>query len=483
MTRLNSHNKQLKDARNCRKVVIKTVNDEIRSERQIKIDEIISSLEKMSENEINEFYKYINDFSKSQTSIDKKREKINKYINDLPDDQIFDAQNLLETMVYPKGKHQGEILSPYLQKKAQDFVVSGLYKHESLAQSIQNKTKNLQTKINKLEKINNNSTTKINTLSKRLGKAQQVKNNYISKIRSAIQNAKQLTPNEFQRQSYKLFKKNKKEYRPEFMKLAIDISLVGHTSITAAANCTKSFYKFLTGEDPEKWISPKTLSQWTKEVAEISIKNNKPNEVNSKYFGYGIMADESTRGENKIFILSFAHWNFSNNEPTMTVVEMRDLDWVNAKTVALTAFECCYKNELDPTNCFFWLTDNTSYMSGLAGSAVTEFNKMANINSFRIPCGLHAIHIAMTNFQIAAFGKLDSPSGISFHKHPVSLIRLAFHLHNGYNESDKDSPLNMKFKTIQKLYKVLLNFELTQYQNPTAGRWLYELKTAQQYIE
>src|SRR6185369_3342254 len=255
MTRLNSRNKQLKDARNCRKVVIKTVNDEIRSERQIKIDEIISSLEKMSENEINEFYKYINDFSKSQTSIDKKREKINKYINDLPDDQIFDAQNLLETMVHPKGKHQGEILSPYLQKKAQDFVVSGLYKHESSAQSIQNKTKNLQTKINKLEKINNNSTTKINTLSKRLGKAQQVKNNYISKIRSAIQNAKQLTPNEFQSQSYKLFKKNKKEYSPEFVKLAIDISLVGHTSITAAVDCTKSFYRFLTGEDPEKWIS------------------------------------------------------------------------------------------------------------------------------------------------------------------------------------------------------------------------------------
>ena len=176
-------------------------------------------------------------------------------IKDLPDNQIFDAHNLLETMVYPKGQHQGEILSPYLQKKAQDFVVSGLYKHESSAQSIRNKTKNMQIKINKLEKINNNSTTKINSLSKRLGKAQQVKNNYISKIRSAIQNAKQLTPNEFQKQSHKLFKRNKKEYSPEFVKLAIDISLLGRTSITAAADCTKSFYKFLTGEDPKKWIS------------------------------------------------------------------------------------------------------------------------------------------------------------------------------------------------------------------------------------
>ncbi|CAJ0914273.1 12703_t:CDS:2 [Entrophospora sp. SA101] len=72
--------------------------------------------------------------------------------------------------------------------------------------------KDLQIKINKLEKINNKSTTTIDSLSKRLGKAQQAKNNYISKIRSAIQNAKQLTPNEFRNQSHKLFKKNKKEY-------------------------------------------------------------------------------------------------------------------------------------------------------------------------------------------------------------------------------------------------------------------------------
>ncbi|CAJ0758306.1 4468_t:CDS:2 [Entrophospora sp. SA101] len=64
---------------------------------------------------------------------------------------------------------------------------------------------------------------------------------------------------------------------PEFVKLAIDASLVSHTSITAAAECSKSFYKFL-----RKWIHPiHSLSEWTKETPEISIKENK---VTSNYF-------------------------------------------------------------------------------------------------------------------------------------------------------------------------------------------------------
>ena len=77
--------------------------------------------------------------------------------------------------------------------------------------------------------------------------------------------------------------------------------------------CSKAFYVFLTGESPEKWISTGTLSRWTKEVAEISIKQNKPDEKNSLFFSYGIMADESTRDEKKVFILCFIHWNWIKN--------------------------------------------------------------------------------------------------------------------------------------------------------------------------
>ena len=191
---------------------------------------------------------------------------------------------------------------------------------------------------------------------------------------SAIQNAKKITPKQLQIANKKLFKLNKKEYDTQFVKLITDISLIGHTSITTAVECLKAFYTFLTGESPEKWISTGTLSCWTKEVAEISIKQNKPNEKNSLFFSYGIMADESTRGEKKVFILCFIHWNWIKDEPTMTVVQIKDFERVNAITVTKAALECCIDNNLNPTKCAFWLTDNTSYISGIAHEAMAEFN-------------------------------------------------------------------------------------------------------------
>ncbi|PKK68701.1 hypothetical protein RhiirC2_713177 [Rhizophagus irregularis] len=108
---------------------------------------------------------------------------------------------------------------------------------------------------------------------------------------------------------------------------------------------------------------------------------------------------------------------------------------------------------------------------------------MAAADSFRIPCGLHVAQIILMNFENTAFGKLDLPSGLSLKEHPYNLINLAFYLHDGYNESDKDNPLNMKADVIRQLYKELLNYDLTKYQKPIRTRWLYELRTAKQYFE
>ncbi|CAG8758964.1 33245_t:CDS:1, partial [Racocetra persica] len=43
-----------------------------------------------------------------------------------------------------------------------------------------------------------------------------------------------------------------------------------------------------------------------------------------------------------------------------------------------------------------------------------------------------------------AFGKLDTIKGLSLKKYPFNLLNLAFHLHDGYDLLDKDSPLNLK---------------------------------------
>ncbi len=88
---------------------------------------------------------------------------------------------------------------------------------------------------------------------------------------------------------------------------------------------------------------------------------------------------------------------------------------------------------------------------------------MVVANSFHIPCGLHVIQIVLMNFENAAFGKLDLPSGLSLKEHPYNLINLAFYLHNGYDESNKNNPLNMKVEIIYQLYKELLDYNLTKY--------------------
>jgi fumarate reductase subunit C len=62
-------------------------------------------------------------------------------------------------------------------------------------------------------------------------------------------------------------------------------------------------------------------------------------------------------------------------------------------------------------------------------------------------------------------------------------LNLAYYLHDGYKDSDKDNPANIKSETIRKLYWTLLQYRLNQYQKPISSRWLYQLKTGEQYLE
>jgi len=108
-------------------------------------------------------------------------------------------------------------------------------------------------------------------------------------------------------------------------------------------------------------------------------------------------------------------------------------------------------------------------MSGSKGGAVIEFNKLYSANAIWIPCGLHVLHIALVTFENTTFGKINSPSGLSLHPHPFNVLNLAYHLHCGYNESNKDNPLNMKMKTINELYMTLMNYNFKRYQKPISS--------------
>ncbi|CAG8790568.1 30930_t:CDS:1, partial [Racocetra persica] len=45
----------------------------------------------------------------------------------------------------------------------------------------------------------------------------------------------------------------------------------------------------------------------------------------SKWFTFGIMANESTRGDSKVFVICFMYWDLVSNEPKVTLLELQDL--------------------------------------------------------------------------------------------------------------------------------------------------------------
>ncbi|CAG8757332.1 22434_t:CDS:2, partial [Dentiscutata erythropus] len=84
----------------------------------------------------------------------------------------------------------------------------------------------------------------------------------------------------------------------ELIKVQNYIDLINPKRQTAA-KCIKEIIAFFTGEPPDYSLSTKTLSRWNKEVFRISLYQNRLGESFSSSFSYGIMVDESTRGDKK----------------------------------------------------------------------------------------------------------------------------------------------------------------------------------------
>jgi DNA polymerase II small subunit/DNA polymerase delta subunit B len=114
------------------------------------------------------------------------KQKLIKKINMLPEKQILACSTLLEIMVYPDGIHKGEIISPYLQKRALDLVLSNRGKQNSSAAGIQNKIKLLKSENERLTKKIESTTSKKKILAIKLKKQEQNKDLYISRMRSLV---------------------------------------------------------------------------------------------------------------------------------------------------------------------------------------------------------------------------------------------------------------------------------------------------------
>ncbi|CAB4447017.1 unnamed protein product [Rhizophagus irregularis] len=374
----------------------------------------------------------------SKSSIEKLREKLVENIRNLPANEVKDAYYLFQNMKYQKGKNQGKIFSIYIQNKAIELLKSELYKHTETKEY-------LQKKVIKLEKSQDKSLKQIRSLNSKITKLHK---KHISKVNSYGRKLSIVTNAKLKSVITKIIKENKKEFSPGFKLLTTQMIQAGTTSIKSTVKETKLFYEFITGKPDDTFLSIQSVTS-----------------ISSKYFAFGIMADETI------------------NAPDIILIEVEDFNQCNANSIANAINETFKKYSLQPNHFLTFLSDNTNYMSGVIDGAVVKFNQISGSSTFRIPCTLHVLHIILTNFEEMAFGKTSTTIGFSKEKHPFNLLYLAWELHDGYNKSNKESPLGMKAKYIQSLYQSLLGQSFSKYQQPLHTRWFYELEAAQQYLK
>ena len=116
-------------------------------------------------NSIREITKHLAEMDESQlqtisnmiTSKSNQRSNLNNLIStieQLSDTQLLSAIHLISTMRYSKGANKGNIYSPYLQKKANEYINQTLYKRHVTHQALQESNAKLEIDCKKLHQKN-----------------------------------------------------------------------------------------------------------------------------------------------------------------------------------------------------------------------------------------------------------------------------------------------------------------------------------------
>ncbi|CAG8777466.1 10135_t:CDS:1, partial [Funneliformis caledonium] len=141
--------------------------------------------------------------------------------------------------------------------------------------------------------------------------------------------------------------KNKHQYTTKFVNMATKVSQIGQMSFRNTAQAIQLVFGFLTGEDSLK-ISSRSIIRWNKEISEIHVNQIFNQDILSEFFTFGIMLDESTRGQHKIFVLCVIFWNSRINKPDFQVLEMRDLATCTGKSIAQAIYDIFDHFKINP---------------------------------------------------------------------------------------------------------------------------------------
>ena len=88
--------------------------------------------------------------------------------------------------------------------------------------------------------------------------------------------------------------------------------------------CIRIFIESLTNEPASSIFSLQSVICWNKEISELMV-DEFLHCNNSEFYSFGILADESTRGSTKVFVICFMYWNEKKNLPDVSLVKMKDL--------------------------------------------------------------------------------------------------------------------------------------------------------------
>ncbi|RIB26291.1 hypothetical protein C2G38_2030320 [Gigaspora rosea] len=154
-----------------------------------------------------------------------------------------------------------------------------------------------------------------------------------------------MTDNAFKNKIRSLFKINKREYSSNTIWLASSISQVGSISMKSTIECTKIIYEFLIGEPPQNWISASTLRTWHHDISNFHITTQISQIKQAPVFG--IMVDESTRGETKNLVICYQAWNEQNQSPIALMTHLKNILGCNSETVSNVVIESIQNEGLD----------------------------------------------------------------------------------------------------------------------------------------
>ncbi|CAG8772554.1 13129_t:CDS:1, partial [Ambispora leptoticha] len=179
-----------------------------------------------------------------------------------------------------------------------------------------------------------NMVHKVQQLSGSVVQLRRKHHQHISKICATTKCPPELKTNDMKMIINKLICQNKKEYNIGFMKLTTRVSQINQISFNTAAESINTIFNFLTGDDTQSWTSTTTMRRWHHELSESYVRNIFQQANQSNYFTFGIMTNESGRGEKKILVECFMFWNSEKNMPNTVLLETKDLIRCNSDTIS-----------------------------------------------------------------------------------------------------------------------------------------------------